>query len=108
MDRIGPCLALGYCRLPTQPCVCFGKLKESFIIKKFDPNARLGTAVWVKHFQAIHHSSVDVAHGLALLFGLGTKAVPSWDDDETIYRALNQLRPSGQSKWRPTPSLSQV
>src|SRR5215467_14675865 len=20
MDRIGPCLALGYCRLPTQPC----------------------------------------------------------------------------------------
>ena len=32
-------------------------------------------------FQAIHHStpSVDVAHGLALLFGLGTKALPSWD-----------------------------
>ena len=28
---------------------------------------------WVKRFQAIHHSSVDVAHGLALLFGLGTK-----------------------------------
>src|SRR5215831_14293809 len=34
---------------------------------------------WVKHFQATHHSSVDVAHGLALLFGLGTKALPSWD-----------------------------
>jgi hypothetical protein len=33
----------------------------------------------VKHYQAIHHSSVDVAHGLALLFGLGTKALPSWD-----------------------------
>ena len=33
----------------------------------------------VKHFQAIHHCSVDVAHGLALLFGIGTKAVPSWD-----------------------------
>jgi hypothetical protein len=31
----------------------------------------------VKRFQAIHHSSVDVAHGLALLFGLGTKALPS-------------------------------
>src|SRR5262249_1473056 len=29
--------------------------------------------------QAIHHLSVDVAHGLALLFGLGTKALPSWD-----------------------------
>src|SRR5262245_25561657 len=25
------------------------------------------------------HSSVEVAHGLALLFGLGTKALPSWD-----------------------------
>ena len=24
----------------------------------------------VKHFQAIHHRSVDVAHGLALLFGI--------------------------------------
>jgi hypothetical protein len=34
---------------------------------------------WVKHFQAVHHPSVDVAHGLALLFGLGTKAVPSWN-----------------------------
>jgi hypothetical protein len=33
----------------------------------------------VKRFQAIHHSSVDVAHGLPLLFGLGTKALPSWD-----------------------------
>ena len=33
----------------------------------------------VKHFQTIHHCGVDVAHGLALLFGIGTKAVPSWD-----------------------------
>src|SRR4029078_9668063 len=33
----------------------------------------------VKHFQAVHHCSVDVAHGLALLFGIGTRAVPSWD-----------------------------
>jgi hypothetical protein len=30
---------------------------------------------WVKHFQTIHHHSVDVAHGLVLLFGIGTKAV---------------------------------
>jgi hypothetical protein len=27
----------------------------------------------------IHHCSVDVARGLALLFGIGTKALPSWD-----------------------------
>ena len=32
----------------------------------------------VKHFQTIHQCSVDVAHGLALLFGLGTKALV-WD-----------------------------
>jgi hypothetical protein len=37
----------------------------------------------VKRFQAInhylsdfHHYSVDVAHGLMLLFGIGTKALP--------------------------------
>jgi hypothetical protein len=33
----------------------------------------------VKRLQAIHHCSVDVAHGLVLLFGIGTKALPSWD-----------------------------
>ena len=33
----------------------------------------------VKHFQAIHHCSVDVARGLVLFSGIGTKALPSWD-----------------------------
>jgi len=33
----------------------------------------------VKRFQTIHQHSVDVAHGLVLLFGIGTKALPSWD-----------------------------
>src|ERR1700730_18174060 len=34
----------------------------------------------VKHFQTIHHHcSVDVAHGLVLLFGTGTTALPLWD-----------------------------
>ena len=33
----------------------------------------------VKHFQTIYRFSVDVAHGPALLFGIGTKALPSWD-----------------------------
>jgi hypothetical protein len=36
-------------------------------------------AVRVKRFQAIHHSGVNVARGLSLFFGLGTKALPSWD-----------------------------
>ena len=29
----------------------------------------------VKHFQTIHHCSVDVARGLVLLFGIGTRAL---------------------------------
>jgi hypothetical protein len=36
---------------------------------------RLGSSA----FRLFIHSSVDVAHGLSLLFGLGTKALPSWD-----------------------------
>ena len=35
--------------------------------------------VWVKRLQTVHHFSVDVAHGLLLLFGIGTKALPLWD-----------------------------
>jgi hypothetical protein len=35
--------------------------------------------VWVKRFQTTHRYGVDVAHGLVLLFGIGTKALPSWD-----------------------------
>src|SRR5450631_2488026 len=38
-------------------------------------NRRFG----VKRFQTIHHCSVDVARGLALLFGIGTRALPLWD-----------------------------
>ena len=34
--------------------------------------------VGVKRFQAVQRCSVDVARGLALLFGLGTKALPAW------------------------------
>jgi hypothetical protein len=30
-------LALGYCRLPTQACVCFVKLKESLHCQKVWP-----------------------------------------------------------------------
>src|ERR1019366_8427524 len=43
-------------------------------------NARFSNRPFgVKHFQTIHHCSVDVAHGLVLLFGIGTKALPLWD-----------------------------
>src|SRR5262249_60221599 len=45
----------------------------------------------VKHFQAIHHFSVDVAHRLALLFGLGTWALPSWDSKTRWNNLLRDL-----------------
>src|SRR4029079_7601159 len=32
----------------------------------------------VKRFQTIRRCSVDVARGLVLLFGIGTRALPSW------------------------------
>ena len=35
--------------------------------------------VGVKRFQTHHDCGVDVTHGLVLLFGIGTKALPSWD-----------------------------
>jgi hypothetical protein len=35
--------------------------------------------VGVKRFQTVHCYGVDVAHGLVLLFGIGTKALPLWD-----------------------------
>src|SRR5215813_13646083 len=45
----------------------------------------------VKLFQAIQHSSIDVAHGLALLFGLGTRALPSWDSKTRWNNLLRDL-----------------
>src|SRR6476619_3681611 len=47
--------------------------------------------VGVKHFQAIRHCSVDVARRLALLYGIGTKAVPPWGPKtrrNNLYRGL--------------------
>src|SRR5476649_2752051 len=49
-------------------------------IRGYNWNVRFSNRPFgVKHFQTIHHCSVDVAHGLVLLFGSGTKALPSWD-----------------------------
>jgi N-methylhydantoinase A len=49
----------------------------------------------VKRFQTIHHHcSVDVTHGLVLLFGIGTKALPSWDSGtrwNNLFRGLTVI-----------------
>jgi hypothetical protein len=45
----------------------------------------------VKRFQTIRRHGVNVARGLALLFGFGTKALPSWDSRirrNNLYRGL--------------------
>src|ERR1700759_577445 len=63
----------------------------------------------VKHFQTSHQCGVDLAHGLVLLFGIGTKALPPWDSRtgwNNLYRglAVNQTAgPSGHAN-PPHPS----
>src|SRR5262249_26011362 len=55
----------------------------------------------VKHFQTIRRCSVDVAHGLALLFGNGTKALPPWDSRtrwSNLYRGLAVNRTAGPKR----------
>ncbi|MFZ0054302.1 MAG: hypothetical protein WAL09_05745, partial [Pseudolabrys sp.] len=57
----------------------------------------------VKRFQAIHHYSVDVAHGLVLLYGIGTKALPSWDSRtrrNNLFGGLAVRRMVGQADMR--------
>ena len=46
--------------------------------------------VWVKRFQTIRRYSVDVAHGLVLLSGIGARALPSWGS-RTRRRTLQVL-----------------
>jgi hypothetical protein len=47
----------------------------------------------VKRFQTIHDCGVDVAHGLVLLFGIGARALPSWDS-KTRWNNLSDGLPS--------------
>ena len=65
--------------------------------------------VGVKRFQAVHSYGVDVTHGLVLLFGIGTTALPSWDPRTRWNNLLGGLAvrrtagPSGQTN-SPHPS----
>ena len=78
--------------------------------ENFLPSGRVSQTVWskaagnvrfsnrpfgVKRFQTIHHHcSVDVTHGLVLLFGIGTKALPSWDSGtrwNNLFRGLTVI-----------------
>src|ERR1700740_3718818 len=52
----------------------------------------------VKHFQAIHHYSVDVAHELVLLFGIGTKGPSIMGFEDEAEQSFG--RPCRQSNGR--------
>ena len=65
--------------------------------------------IGVKRFQTIHQHSVDVARGLALLFGIGTRALPSWDSRtrrNNLYRGLAVLQTAGPSGHANSPQPS--
>ena len=52
----------------------------------------------VKHFQTIRHCSVDVAHGLVLLFGIGTKGPSIMGFEDEAEQSFG--RPCRQSNGR--------
>jgi hypothetical protein len=57
--------------------VCFWHKAD---VQKPPMNVRFSNRPFgVKRFQTIHDYGVDVARGLVLLFGIGTRALPSWD-----------------------------
>ena len=64
----------------------------------------------VKRFQTIHHHcNVDVARGLVLLFGIGTRALPAWDSKTRWNNLLGGLAVSvtaGPSKLTDSPHPS--
>ena len=62
----------------------------------------------VKRFQTIHQFSVDAARGLVLLFGIGTKALPSWDSKtrwNNLWGGLTVRRTVGPSGHTLTSSV---
>ncbi len=65
--------------------------------------------VGVKRFQTIRHYGVDVAHGLVLLFGIGTRALPSWDSKtrrNNLFRGLTVRLTAGASGHANSPHPS--
>ena len=55
------------------------------------------------------HCSIDVTHGLVLLFGIGTKALPTWDSKtrwNNLCRGLAVKRTAGSSGSTDSPHPS--
>ena len=65
------------------------------------PNVRFSNRPFrVKHFQTIRRCSVDVAHGLVLLFGIGTKASSIMGFEDEVEQSLGRRcrQTDGRSK----------
>jgi hypothetical protein len=63
----------------------------------------------VKRFQTIRRCSVDVARGLVLLFGIGTRALPSWVSRtgwNNLWGGLAVLQTVGPSGFTSSPHPS--
>ena len=79
--RRGPGTATNSCQTHRTPISCRSVWRDvSFGTNAKCRDVRFSNRPFgVKRLQTIHRCSVDVAHGLVLLFGIGTKALPSWD-----------------------------
>ena len=73
-------------------------------------NARFSNRPFgVKRFQTNLRCGVDVTHGLVLLFGIGTKALPSWDSKtrwNNLSGGLTVRRTAGPSGHANSPHTS--
>src|SRR5712671_2966182 len=66
-----------------------GRAQRSATVQRVAKYVRFSNRPFgVKRFQTIHHYSVDVAHGLVLLYGIGTKALPSWDFEDEVEQSV--------------------
>jgi hypothetical protein len=63
----------------------------------------------VKHFQTIHRYSVDVARGLVLLFGIGTKgpSIMGFEDEaaQSVSRPCHQTNGRSKRTYELTSSI---
>src|ERR1700730_5947094 len=72
-------------------------------------SASLSGRVGSSAFQTNHYHGVDVARGLVLLFGIGTKALPVWDSKtrrNNLWGGLAVLQTVGPSGHTNSPHPS--
>jgi hypothetical protein len=92
------------------PCVQHASVGSFSTDRRCLRNVRFSNRPFgVKHFQTIRRCSVDVTRGLALLFGIGTKALPSWDSRtrrNNLFRGLAVRPTAGSSGHANSPHPS--